>query len=70
MDILEALKQQKTPLLQDRVICNDGLLSISDAVFKVALYQAGYRDIDDAMDCIALENRDLFLRSITDAKVD
>jgi hypothetical protein len=64
MDILEALKQQKTPLLQERAMCNDGLLSISDAVFKVALYQAGYRDIDDAMDCIALENRDVFLRSI------
>jgi hypothetical protein len=64
MDILEALKQQKTPLLQERAMCNDGLLSISDAVFKVALYQAGYRDIDDAMDCIALENRNVFLRSI------
>jgi hypothetical protein len=43
IDILEALEQQKIDAYapQARIICEDGLLSISDEVFKCAMYHLG-----------------------------
>lgn len=49
MDILAALSQQKIDAYahQSRIICDDGLRSISDEVFKCTMYQLGF-DKEDA----------------------
>jgi hypothetical protein len=65
MDILEALAQQKKkPDESCRVMCDDGLLSISDAVFSVALFKAGYEYIDEYITGIPLDKREQFLKQI------
>jgi glucokinase len=64
MDILQALAQQKQKVENGRVLCDDGLLSISDAVFEVALYRHGYTDIDDYVTDIPLDKREQFLKQI------
>ena len=66
MDILAALATQHKPEKHDtaRITLSDGLLSISDAVFMVSLYRAGYMDIDSCLTDVKLEDRDEFLRSI------
>jgi hypothetical protein len=38
MDILEALAKQN-PVTQSRIMCEDGYLSVSDAVFEVYLWR-------------------------------
>ena len=49
MDILECLAQQKVDAYshQERIIMDDGLLSISDEVFNCTMYQLGF-DKEDA----------------------
>jgi len=65
MNILDALSQQKKkPDSNNRVTCDNGYLSISDAVFGVALYKAGYTDIDDYIADIPLDKREQFLIQI------
>ena len=64
MDILQALSQQNQKVENGRVLCDDGLLSISDAVFGVALYKAGYDCIDDYLTDIPLDKREKFLIQI------
>ena len=65
MHILDALSQQKKkPDSNNRVTCDNGYLSISDAVFGVALYKAGYTDIDDYIADIPLDKREQFLIQI------
>lgn len=66
MNIQEALAQQIKLLLQnikqDRIIMNNGLFSIHDAVFKVTLYKLGVdkKTIADWM-LEPVENRDEIL---------
>jgi hypothetical protein len=64
MNILEALAQQKKNADNGRVLCDDGLLSISDAVFGVALFKAGYDCIDEYITDIPLDKREQFLIKI------
>ena len=53
MDILDALAQQKIDCYahSDRIICNDGLLSVSDSVFEVTMRRLGFdkEDINEWM---------------------
>lgn len=44
IDIIQALEQQKTDCYepQARVICDDGLLSVSDAVFETYMRALGF----------------------------
>ena len=44
IDILQALAQQKIDAYahQSRIICDDALLSVSDAVFECAMYKLGF----------------------------
>ena len=45
MDILQALQKQKeiNPYIhRERIICDDGMLSISDAVFECTMYRLGF----------------------------
>jgi|WetSurMetagenome_2_1015567.scaffolds.fasta_scaffold1673669_1 hypothetical protein len=64
MNIFDALSQQKQPVQDTRITCSNGLLSISNAVFGVALFKAGYSDIDDYISDIALDDREQFLKQI------
>ena len=65
MNILEALAQQKQkPDSNKRIMCDDGLLSISDAVFSIALYKAGYEYIDEYISDIQIVDRKQFLKQI------
>jgi len=64
MDILKALAKQKQPVKNERITCSNGFLSISDAVFGVALFKAGYDEIDYYIKYIPLEDREQFLRQI------
>jgi hypothetical protein len=54
LDILDALNQQKIDAYahQERIICADGLLSVSDEVFKCRMRELGFdkEDIADYMD--------------------
>ena len=54
LDILDALNQQKIDAYahRDRIICDDALLSISDAVFETHMRKLGFdkEDIADYMD--------------------
>jgi hypothetical protein len=63
MNIIDALSKQKKQE-SVRVMCDDGFLSISDAVFSVALYNAMYVDIYAYMTDIKLEERGKFLKQI------
>jgi len=64
MNILEALEQQKQSIENERITCSNGFLSISDAVFGVAIFKAGYTQIDEYLTDIKLEDREQFLRKI------
>jgi glucokinase len=64
MNILEALAQQKQKVENGRVLCDNGLLSINDAVFGVALFKAGYDCIDEYIQDIPLDKREQFLKQI------
>jgi len=65
ISIIDALSQQKKkPDSNNRVTCENGCLSISDAVFGVALYKAGYADIDDYIADIPTDKREQFLKQI------
>jgi len=64
ISILEALAKQKQPVKNERITCSNGFLSISDAVFGVALFKAGYTEIDEYLTDIKLEDREKFLRQI------
>jgi len=64
ISILEALRKQKQPIKSERITCSNGFLSISDAVFGVALFKAGCTEIDYYIKHIPLEDREQFLRKI------
>jgi bifunctional N-acetylglucosamine-1-phosphate-uridyltransferase/glucosamine-1-phosphate-acetyltransferase GlmU-like protein len=67
MNILEALSQQKKkPEENKRIMCENGLLSISDAVFEANISLLGYddEDIDYYLTDIPLDKREQFLRQI------
>ena len=70
MNILEALAQQNQKVENGRVLCDDGLLSVSDAVFEANLSILGYNDddIDFYLDDIPLDKRHKFLQQVTPSK--
>ena len=46
MDILDIFKEKPVELTPERKILDDGLLSVSDAVFEASLHRAGVEQDD------------------------